>query len=273
MDPNEGDNHIWHHGTPFQDPLYSQDGSRFVSEIGHLSAPQISTLRSALSPDSLWPRFNEVWDHHFGSHRDLGFHPERRLRLDEALERFFGEVPADPETYILASQLLQGEAYKFWAEHYRRQRPECGGILLWNVADCWPQFSDAVVDFFLNPKLACSYVRWAFEPVHVFFHREGDQLTLWIANDTLRDLAGQARVEARTQKGSLVGLRTVSVVVPGNTTAQVADLSELLSPCRPNGVLTAALLVGGQPASFNLYRLGRPRLRDLPRLLTQVPPF
>ena len=272
-DQDAGDNHIWHHGTPFRDPVYSHDRSRFVSEIGHLSAPALSTLRSFLSPENLWPRFNETWDHHFGSHRDLGFHPERRLRLDEALERHFGEVPGDLDTYVLASQLLQGEAYKFWAEHCRRQKFECGGILLWNVADCWPQFSDAVVDFFLNPKLACAFVRWAFEPVHLFFHREGDRLTLWVANDTLQPLAGEISAEARVRKGTLVGHHTTRAPIPANAATEVADLSELLSLSRPDGTLTAILQIGGQTISRNLYRLAKPRLRSLPQLLSEVPPF
>jgi hypothetical protein len=36
-------------------------------------------------------------------------------------------------------------------EHYVSD-PEFGGFLLWNVADCWPQQSDAVIDFEGNPK-------------------------------------------------------------------------------------------------------------------------
>ena len=71
-----------------------------------------------------------------------------RKAMDESVIAYFGEKPDDLETYVLATQICQGEAYKLWTEHCRQRKEDwqCGGILLWNVADCWPQFSDAVIE-------------------------------------------------------------------------------------------------------------------------------
>jgi hypothetical protein len=48
---------------------------------------------------------------------------------------------------------LQADAVCAWIERYAAD-PEFGGFLLWNVADCWPQQSDSVIDWLGTPKEA-----------------------------------------------------------------------------------------------------------------------
>jgi hypothetical protein len=49
-------------------------------------------------------------------------------------------------------------------DHYVGLR-NCGGILLWNVCDCWPQVSDAVIAHNLTPKKAYNAVKEAFAKI------------------------------------------------------------------------------------------------------------
>ena len=41
------------------------------------------------------------------------------------------------------------------------------GLLWWNLVDCWPQFSDAIVDYYYNKKLAYHYIKRVQTPVIV----------------------------------------------------------------------------------------------------------
>ena len=57
---------------------------------------------------------------------------------------------------------------KFFIESTRLRKWQTSGILWWNLLDGWPQFSDAVVDYYFGKKLAYHYIRRAQRPVCVF---------------------------------------------------------------------------------------------------------
>lgn len=185
----EGDAHLWEHGTYFKDRFYSQDRSRFISEIGHLSCPNISSIRKFLPEDKIWPIDEEWWKHHFGTHKNPPFYPKRRELMEKAIECFFGEVPNNIEDYILASQVVQAEALKFWIERLRQRKWFCSGILWWNIIDCWPQFSDSIVDYYFKKKLAYDYIKKSQHPVlSCLGEPEDGKISLFLINDTLEDV-------------------------------------------------------------------------------------
>jgi beta-mannosidase len=277
QDQRQGDTHVWHHGTPFEDAVYTQDLSRFVSEIGHLSCPALETMQSFFSPQSLWPNENSVWDHHIGCHEDLDFMPARRKAMDDSIIAYFGEKPKDVETYVLASQICQGEAYKLWTEHYRQRKTdwESAGILLWNVADCWPQISDAVIDYYLRPKLACNYVRWACQPVLVSFLTapEGG-VSVHVCNDTLEALSCVCRVTEMLPGGEAGEVVEQMVEVPANGALVALDVTKLASEASARGArLLAELVVGDSALSSNRLRFSKPSLAELPLIVADLPAF
>jgi beta-mannosidase len=49
---------------------------------------------------------------------------------------------------VLASQISQAEADKFFIELSRMRKWQRTGILWWNLRDGWPIISDAVVDYY-----------------------------------------------------------------------------------------------------------------------------
>jgi len=147
------DNHLWYHGLSYKDDIYSKDDSRFISEIGHLSIPNKDTIKKFIPKKYLWPPDNKIWDQHFGTHFLLNFHPERRKKLDLSIKIRFGYLPDKLDEYIKLSQKLQAEALKYWILHCWNSK-YCGGIIYWNIIDCWPQFSDSVIDYYMKPKQA-----------------------------------------------------------------------------------------------------------------------
>jgi beta-mannosidase len=83
---------------------------------------------------------------------------------------------------VLASQISQGEAKKFFVELFRTQSHR-SGIIWWNLIDGWPQFSDAVVDYYYNKKLAYYYLRRSQKPLILTFTEPKDwQLPLCASN-------------------------------------------------------------------------------------------
>ena len=42
-------------------------------------------------------------------------------------------------------------------------------MIWWNVIDCWPQFSDAVVDYYYDKKLAFHYIKNVQKPIMLMF--------------------------------------------------------------------------------------------------------
>ena len=65
------------------------------------------------------------------------------------------EIEIDGHIYHMArdERVWKAEAKKFFIESARLRKWRTSGILWWNVIDGWPQFSDAVVDYYFGKKL------------------------------------------------------------------------------------------------------------------------
>ena len=110
------------------------------------------------------------------------------MRLEYQMRMHFGSVPTDPEEFVLASQITQAEACKYFMERIRVNRPRKTGILLWNLLDGWPQISDAVVNYDFTPKLAYFFIKRVQKPLHMAFADPADgEFTLMGINDTQKD--------------------------------------------------------------------------------------
>ena len=105
------------------------------------------------------------------------------------VRELFGAVPDDLETFALASQITQAEAKKCFIEMTRLRKWRTSGILWWNVIDGWPQFSDAIVDYYFSVKLAYHYIRRVQQPVSVIMGEPGPgkRLPLVVSNDSRED--------------------------------------------------------------------------------------
>ncbi len=59
-------------------------------------------------------------------------------------------------------------AYRSWRREWgRAQNRRCGGILVWQLNDCWPTVSWAVVDYFLIKKPALYAIARASQPLAI----------------------------------------------------------------------------------------------------------
>jgi beta-mannosidase len=133
---------------------------------------------------------------------ETGGHFAYRIKLmADQTKEMFGRSPDDLGDFALASQISQAEAKKFFVEMFRMRKWRKTGIIWWNVIDCWPQFSDAVVDYYFAKKLAYWYIKRVQTPLCVMLDEPTDWHCRIVAtNDTLRPQSANCRItDAETE--------------------------------------------------------------------------
>lgn len=150
-DPTVGDIHQWNiwHGTMNRYQQAPGMSGRFVSEFGLEGYPHLQTIKSAVTdPKQQYPG-SLVMDYH-----NRAIDHERRL-MTYVAENF--RVDYDLAKFTHLTQLVQADAmtnaYRAWRRQWGKPGArQCGGVLVWQLNDCWPTMSWAVVDYYLVPK-------------------------------------------------------------------------------------------------------------------------
>ncbi|MFH0797133.1 MAG: sugar-binding domain-containing protein [Candidatus Omnitrophota bacterium] len=164
-DPNDrlsGDRHQYMQGADYKHPdfMHNPCCPRFISETGYISCPDKEVLRQFLHQEEMWPTDNKVWWYHSADTLFVGWR-HRIQALHDGLKNNGKPDPKNIDEFIQYTQEVQAEALVEWF-NVAAQNPECGGILFWNLCDCWPQISDAVIAYPCKPKLAYKALCKAF---------------------------------------------------------------------------------------------------------------
>lgn len=190
--------HLWGPRDYYKGPYYQGHRARFASEMGYHGCPSVESLKKFLSPHKVWPwQHNDEWLLHASepSAKESGPYGYRVALMAKQMAEVFGSVPENIEDFVWASQFVQAEAFKFFIESFRLRKGERTGIIWWNMVDGWPQFSDAVVDWYGAKKWAYHVIRTCQKPVCLMMH----ELDAWgselvAVNDTFVSVSGKARV-------------------------------------------------------------------------------
>ena len=158
--------HLWGPRNYFKSEFYTDYQAKFVSEIGFMGLPSERTLRRFLDDDHVWPPNNRQWLVHATdpTMNPGSYYWERTRKTFDRAEEYFGSLPSALSDIVLASQIVQAEGFKFAIE-WARQRTDKTGLLWWSLFDGWPQVSDAIVDYYLDKKLAFHYVQRSQAPL------------------------------------------------------------------------------------------------------------
>ena len=179
--------HLWGPRDYFRGEYYSKNVANFASEMGYHGCPSPVSVRKFLSKEHVWPWKNNMdWVVHAASPENTGngLWDYRIQLMADQIKVLFGSVPEDLENFALASQISQAEAMKFFIEIFRLGKERRGGIIWWNLIDCWPQFSDAVVDYYFVKKLAYHYIKNCQKPLLLSFSEpENGRIVLKAIND------------------------------------------------------------------------------------------
>ncbi|MCQ2485196.1 MAG: glycoside hydrolase family 2 [Clostridia bacterium] len=191
LDPSEA--HLWGARDYYKADFYKQSKAHFVSETGYHGCPSLESIKNFISEDKVFPYFdNDEWNLHS---TDVNLNDGRVMLMHKQVRQLFGEVPENAEDYILASQISQAEAKKYFIERIRANRPKTSGIIWWNLLDGWPQMSDAVVDYYFTKKLAYSYIKRSQAPFAIIAGEISSwNLPFFACNDTLKEKSGTVTI-------------------------------------------------------------------------------
>lgn len=183
------EDHLWGPRDYFKSDFYSNNKAHFISEIGYHGCPSYESIKKFITPEKLWPYTNNSeWILHSS---DQFGDPSRVMLMEKQVRQLFGTVPTTPEDYILASQISQAEAKKYFIERMRIGRPDKTGIIWWNLLDGWPQMSDAVVDYYFEKKLAYGYIKRSQAPFSIIAGEINSwKIKIFACNDTLQIKSG-----------------------------------------------------------------------------------
>ncbi|MBE6551430.1 MAG: glycoside hydrolase family 2 [Ruminococcaceae bacterium] len=244
------EDHLWGPRDYFKSDFYKNNKAHFVSETGYHGCPSLDSIKRFISPDKVWPYSkNSEWILHSSDQRG---NDGRVMLMEKQVRQLFGEVPNDAEEYILASQISQAEAKKYFIERMRVGRPEKTGIIWWNLLDGWPQMSDAVVDYYFTKKLAYYYIKRSQAPFTICADEiKNWNLNLYACNDTLEGKHGHMTV-----KDALTGeiIRNCEFEAKENASTHIASLPVFYSEHR---ILIFEWEINGE-RGFNHYLCGYP---------------
>ncbi len=191
------ESHLWGPRDYFKSPFYANTQAHFASETGYHGCNNLSSIKGFISPEKLWPwQDNDEWLTHAAEmNGPTGPYAYRIKLMADQIHEMFGIDPDNLEDFILASQISQAEAKKFFIEVTRTKKWRRTGVIWWNIIDGWPQFSDAVVSYDFIKKLAYYYIKRAQAPLCLMMTEpESWHIRLMAGNDTLTDKTGTCKV-------------------------------------------------------------------------------
>lgn len=250
---DRGDQHYWDvwHGRGDW-TFYADSTARFSSEFGFSASPSLSLWEKTIDREKDWDPFSPVvrWHDKTGKTAAVyhGF-----------VELHYPSIRTMEDLHYY-SNLNQRDAMRFAVEHYRHGT-RCRGTLIWQLNDCWPVQSWALIDSFGVIKPAGRELRRAYAPVLVSVAAGSEgRFCVRVANDSAD--AWSAELELRAVSladGAVVASQTVSAHAEAGERVEFGALD--VSGLRADG-LAVAVFDGDGLKTWKL--LVEPKDVDLP---------
>ena len=230
--PDRGDVHyweVWHGNLPFTD--YRKHFFRYASEFGFQSFPCLETVERFTLPEerNIFSRVMEMHQRNVGANGKI---------LSYLSQTYL--YPLRFDTLLYASQLLQADAVRCAAEHFRRNRGRCMGAVYWQLNDIWPVASWSSIDWYGKWKALHYAARRFFAPVMISCEETGEftqrqsvvdepgdietRAKLCVANETLRAVSGTVRWALRRSTAEILSQGAFSLTVPALSSVWCEEL-------------------------------------------------
>ncbi len=173
--PDDGPSHLWDVWGSLDYVHYRDSIPRFAAEYGYQSPPSWSTLTRAIHDDPLTPTSPGMLAHQK--------QPGSNERLTRNLVGHY-PAPTNIEDWHLATSLNQAHALSLAIEHLRSWSPRSMGSIIWQLNDCWPVMSWAIIDSNGCPKPAWFSVQRSYADRLVTIQPREAGLALVLVNDS-----------------------------------------------------------------------------------------
>lgn len=156
-----------------------------IPEFAAVSVPNLESLRKFIPTEELWPP-GPSWGYHWAE-------------LDAMVANIYqilGEKSFNSLTeFIKASQITQGEIFKWGIEYIRRKKYHSSAISICHFNTYAPDMKWGIVDYYHVPKISYELVKMAYQPllVSLFSQKrwwkpnEEVSMEIWFVNDLHKD--------------------------------------------------------------------------------------
>ncbi len=211
-DPNShssGNRHEWGIWSMWKDyELVKDDQSLFVTEFGFQGPANKKTFEKYLSEENRKIN-NPIFEFH-----------NKQIEGPERVFKFLSShlpIKTNWEDFIYLAQLNQGFALKTCLEHWRQNWPVTNGSIIWQINDCWPVTSWAIIDSELTPKIAYHFVKNIFNQQLVGVIKNNNDLNVQMVNSSSDDFNFKLKIEVYENSGSLISESKISDHITGDT--------------------------------------------------------
>ncbi len=225
-DDAHGTSHLWDVWNRLDYQAYRTHRPRFVPEFGYQAPPTWATLRDALGADGMRLKSPELGAHQ----KAMG----GMAKLQRGLDRRFPGIERLEDWHFLA-QLEQARALWVGLTHLRSLHETCSGAVVWQLNDCWPSISWALVDVAGRLKPAWYAVRAAYRDRLAAFAVDPDATRPHVAlvNDHAVPWHAQGSLRRVDLDGSVRASAPVDVSVPARGASTMAIPEALGTPDDP----------------------------------------
>lgn len=233
-----GDRHTWDiwHGVVAPYQSYPKYEGRFVSEFGMMSFPALKTIEAFAPPEEQFPQSRTIEHHNKadGGVRRVATYLSENVRLPNTLD-----------DYVYATQFIQAEAlasaYRGWRRRWAGPgRYAVAGALVWQLEDCWPVSSWAIIDSALRLKPAYYAVRRELAPLALGLVQTAEGAAVWAVNQHPETIAARLVLSVWALDGTLTSSEEWAITLPPN---QASELGQFHYEAQRQPVIGARLLV------------------------------
>lgn len=222
--PADALHHAWDIWNHVDYEGYSKDAPRFVSEFGFQGPASWTVLARGMGNERVGPS-SPSWHTHqkaVDGHR----------KLADSVEAHFGRIDS-VERWHWAAQLNQGHAISYALRWYRSLAPHNSGAIVWQLNDCWPAFSWAMVDHAGYRKPAWYASRAANAAVIISSGFGGEGVGAHLSNVSSSPRSVALHVRRMTMDGTVLAETRTTVSVDAHSSAPIALGKEMTNPEHP----------------------------------------
>lgn len=260
-DDNVGDRHIWTVWSLLK-PIdsYKEYFSRFCSEFGFESVPDVETIMGVTLPEDR-NLFSEVMERHQK-------HKNGNGKLMYYMAQYYN-YPTEFEKVIYATQLMQARAIRTAVEHFRRNRGRCMGSIYWQLNDCWPVASWSSIDYSGRPKAMYYASKRFFAPILLCANEEDNRVLFHISSELQNTFIGKVILRLKDTFLNSLSEKMIDVTVNALSAQCVAsfDKEEIPVGRERDTFLECTLIDGeGNTVSQSTHLFVRPKQFSYPKV-------
>lgn len=255
-----GDAHywgVWHDAEPFEN--FQTKVPRFMSEYGFQSFPEMDALELFVLEEDMYMD-SEVMKTHQK-------HPRGNNLIKEYMARDY-KTPADFESFVYLSQILQADGMRMGIEAHRRARPYNMGTLYWQFNDCWPAVSWSGRDYYGNWKALHYTAKRSYQDLIISSRQTKDSVFTYVINDTHQDQIYDLSIDHIDYSGARLGSNAKLITVKGASSTLVYSKSLedylYIDSLKNQSYLDIQILKSGEVKARKLHHFVKTKDMDLP---------